>query len=132
MTVGTIFGIIAFRDNDLTTADTAIEFETAVYGRNYEAMWDLSAGEYRQGLTRDEFIEWARQNTPTPRAIFDWTALNETAGDVARVHTHFQLSTGDLITNRMMLNRIDGEWRIVSYEPYDGSWPPIEPPLAGS
>lgn len=126
-----VFVIIQARGRDLSIADAAVQFETAVYGRNYEAMWDLSAGGYRRGLSRDEFIQWARENTPEPTLVYEWTALNESAGDLARVHTHFLLSSGDLVTNVLMLNRIDGEWRVVSHEPYDGPWPPEEPPLAG-
>ena len=124
--------IIISRSNDLSIADTAIDFETAVHGRNYEAMWDLSAGDYRRGLSRDAFIEWARENTPEPSILYEWTALNETAGDIGRVHTHFLLSNGDLVTNVMALNRIDGEWRVISYAPYDGPWPPDETPLEES
>lgn len=130
-----VIAVVAFvstRNRDLAIPDTAIEFQTAVFEGNYEALWELSSPEYRQGRAREEFIEWTRLNAPPPDRVFDWTVLNERSGDIARAHTRVQLASGGISTHRMMLRNIDGEWRISEYEGYDGAWPPDEPPLTGS
>ncbi len=124
--------LLSSRDRDLTVADTAIEFEEAVFGGNYEAMWDLAAPEFRDGLTREQFVQRARENAPPQDRIFDWTALNETADDIARTHTRLQLARGGINTNRMLMRNIEGEWRITDYRSYEGPWPPDEPPLSGT
>ncbi len=130
-----VLAIVAFvstRDRDLEIPDTAVEFQTAVFGGNYEALWELSAPVYREGRTREEFIEWARATVPPPDKLFNWTVLNERAGDIARAHILVQLGSGGTATNRMMLRNINGEWRISEYQSYDGAWPPDEPPLQAS
>ena len=124
--------LVSTRDRDLSVADTAIEWQEAVFGGNYEAMWDLSAPEFRDGRSRDEFISQVRQSAPPQDRLFDWTALNEKSGDIARVHTRVQLVKGDIETHRMLMRNIGGEWRVTEYEAYEGSWPPNEPPLASS
>lgn len=127
-----IVALTSTRDRDLSLPDTAIDYQQAVLGGNYEGMWDLSASELREGLTREQFIERARIEAAPPDRMFDWTVLNESEGDIARAHTLIQLASGGTQTNRIMLRNIDGEWRITSYEEYDGPWPPVEPPLAES
>jgi hypothetical protein len=130
-----VIAIVAFittRNRDLTIPDTAIEFQMAVFGGNYEALWDLSSPEYRAGRSRDEFIDWARFNVPQPDRLFNWTVLNEREGDIARAHVLVQLASGGTATTLILLRKIDGDWRITAYENYEGAWPPDEPPLAGS
>ncbi len=127
-----VIALTATRDRDLSIPDAAVDFQQAVYGGNYEGMWDLSAPEYRAGLTREQFIERSRQNAPTPDRLFDWTVLNESEGDIARAHTLIQLAQGGVQSHRMMLRRIEGEWKITEYAPYEGAWPPDEPPLISS
>jgi hypothetical protein len=130
-----VIAIVAFvttRDRDLSIPDTAIAFQEAAFGGNYEALWDLSTLEYQKGLSRAEFIEWARDNTPPPDRIFDWTVLNEQSGDIARAHILVQLASGGTAAHRMMLRDIDGQWLVNEYSPYDGVWPPIESPLPGA
>lgn len=121
--------LISTRDRDLSLPDTAIKYQQAVIGGNYEGMWDLSAPELRDDLTREQFIERARQEAEPPDRMFDWTVLNEISGEIARAHTLVQLASGGTITHRIMLRDIDGEWMVTAYEPYDGPWPPLEPPL---
>ncbi len=127
-----VIALTSTRDRDLSLADASIEYEQAVVGGNYEEMWDLSAPEFRDGLTRSQFIERARENAPPADRMFDWTVLNETFDDIARAHTRVQLASSGIQTHRIMLRQIDGQWRITAYEDYDGPWPPQEPPLAGS
>ena len=117
---------------DLSIADTAIDFQEAVYGGNYEAMWDLSTEPYRAGRSRDEFLEWARQNTPQPTRIFDWTVLDERADGIARAHTRMQLEGAGIVTHELMLEKVGDEWKIAQYSEYSGEWPPDEPPLASA
>jgi hypothetical protein len=130
-----VIAIIAFlrvQDRDLSIPDTVVEFEQAAYGGNFEALWDLSTSEYRQGRTQAEFIEWARQNTPAQDRIFDWTVLNERTGDFARAHILVQLASGEMAAHRMLLERTEGRWRVSDYTVYEGDWPPVEPPLSGT
>ncbi len=130
-----VIAIVAFistRDRDLSIPDTVIEFETAVFGGNFETMWDLSAPKYRDGLTREQFIDRSRETAPPADRLFDWTVLNEASGDIARAHTRVQLASGGIQTNRMMLRKIGKEWRVTEYESYDGLWPPEELPLSDS
>ena len=114
---------------DRAAPETVMDFQRAVYGSNFEAMWDLSAEPYRGGRTRPEFLAWARANTPAPVNIFDWTALTDFAGDRARVHTRMQLADEEIVDHRLMLVRRDGRWHVAEYAPYSGPWPPVEPPL---
>ncbi len=125
-----VIALTSTRDRDLSLPEAVIEFEQAVFGGNYEAMWDLSAPEFRDGLDREQFIERSRENAPPQDRLFDWTVLNETSGDIARAHTLIQLASGGTPTHRMLLRRIDDDWRVASYEDYDGPWPPQEPPLS--
>lgn len=127
-----VIALVSTRDRDLSLPDTAVEFQQAVFGGNYEAMWDLSAPEFRDGLTREQFIERSRENAPPQDRLFDWTVLNETSGDIGRAHTRIQLALGGIQTHHMMLRRIDGQWRVTAYEDYGGPWPPIESLLTGS
>lgn len=132
MAVIAIVAFVSTRNRDLAIPDTAIKFQTAVFGGNYEAIWELSSSEYREGRTREEFIEWARLNTPQPDRLFNWTVLNERQGDAARAHVLVQLASGGTAMNRMVLRKIDGEWLISEYRVYDGPWPPEEPPFGSS
>ena len=127
-----IIALTTTQDRDLAIADAAIEFHQAVLGGNYEGMWDLSAPEYRDGLTRDEFVERARELAPSPGRMFDWTVLHEESGDLARAHTLVQLASGGTESRRIMLRNAEGEWRITEFDEYVGPWPPNEPPLTGS
>ncbi len=127
-----IFAFMATRNRDLSIPDTAVEFQQAVFGGNYEAVWDLSAPEYRNGLTREQFIERQRENSPEIDRLFDWTVLNESSGDIAQAHTRIQLANGGIQTHLLMMRKIDGEWRVTEYGVYDGPWPPDEAPLPGS
>ena len=122
--------LISVQGRDLSIADTAIEFQEAVYGGNYEAMWDLSTEPYHAGRTREEFIEWARDNTPAPTEIFDWTVLDERTDGQARAHTLMQLAGGDVVMHEIMLTKVEDEWKVTRYGEYSGEWPPDEPPLA--
>lgn len=127
-----IIALTVSRDRDLDIPDRVVEFQNAVLGGNYEGMWDLSAPEFHDGLTREQFIERARQDAMPPDRMFDWTVLNEDSGDIARAHSLIQLASGGTQTNRFMLRNVGGEWLITSYESYEGPWPPTEPPLADS
>jgi hypothetical protein len=117
-------------NRDLSIPDTVIEFQEAVYGGNYEAMWDLSAEPYRAGRTRDDFLEWARQNAPPLTRIFDWTVLDERTDGLARAHTRMQLAGDGVVMHELMLTRVEDEWKVTQYREYSGEWPPDEPPLA--
>ncbi len=119
------------RDRDLSAPNTAIEYQVAAIGGNYELMWDLADPELRSGLSREEFIEQARAEARAPANVLDWSALTETAGEIARVHTLVELTGGVRELHRIMLQMTDGEWRVSDYEPYDGPWPPNEPSLDG-
>jgi hypothetical protein len=114
-----VIAVIAFvstRDRDLDIPNTAVDFEKAVYGGNYEAMWTLSAPEYRAGMTRDEFLEWARSNAPAPDVVTNWTARSEPDGDIVLVHTLVELGRGGTAANTLTLTRINDQWKISSYE----------------
>lgn len=120
------------RGRDLSVSDTAVAWQEAVFGGNYEGMWDLAAPEFRDGLSREQFIEQAREEAPPQDRLFDWTVHNEVVGDVARVHTRVHLARAGIETHRMMMLNVDDEWRITEYESYAGPWPPEEPSLAES
>ena len=115
---------------DLSIPETAIEFQEAVYGGNYEAMWELSAEPYRGGRTRDEFIEWARHNTPPATRVIDWTVVDEHTDTTAQAHTRIQLSNGEIVTHLLLMTRTGSGWKVTHYEEYSGDWPPDELPLA--
>ena len=45
-----VVALTSTSDRDLSLPDTAIDFQQAVFGGNYEGMWDLSAPEFRDYL----------------------------------------------------------------------------------
>ncbi len=129
--VGNIAFVAVFltTDRDSALPDDVMDFERAVYGANYELMWERSTGEYRAGRNRQQFLDWARESTPSPEAIFNWTVVNEKSGELARSHTRIQLATGEIVMHRLLLNKVGDEWHVAEYRDYTGAWPPNEPPL---
>ena len=119
-----VFVFVSTRDRDLSIPETVIDFQQAVYGGNYEAMWDLSVEPYRSGLDRQQFIDRARDTAPPLTRINDWTVLDEHSGEVARAYTRMELATGDIVTHSVELHRVDNHWRVSDYSIYSGDWPP--------
>jgi hypothetical protein len=116
-----LIAFISTRDRDLEIPNTAVDFEKAMYGGNYEALWTLSAPEYRAGMSRDVFLEWARANAPQPDVITNWTIRSEPGGDTALVHTLVELGRGGTAAHTLTLVRIDGEWKISKYDATPGT-----------
>ncbi|MDA0676999.1 MAG: hypothetical protein O2788_03215 [Chloroflexi bacterium] len=111
-----LIAFISTRDRDLEIPNTAVDFQKAIYGGNFEALWTLSAPEYRAGMRRDIFLEWARANAPQPDVITNWTVRSEPDGDIALVHTLVELGRGGTAEHTLTLVRVDGEWKISKYE----------------
>jgi len=129
MVVITLVAFFSARGRDLALPNTVADFQKALYGGNYEKMWDLSAPEYRGGLDRAQFIERARAAAPTQTIVDDWSVSAEDSGDAAHAWSLVKLRSGGTAMHEISLRRIDGEWRITAHAPYDGPWPPDEPPL---
>lgn len=120
----TLVAFFSARGRDLALPNTVADFQKALYGGNYEKMWDLAAPEYRDGLDREQFIERARATAPTPTIVDDWSVSADYMGDAAYAWSLVKLRSGGTAMHEISLVRIDGEWQVTSHLPYEGPWPP--------
>ena len=115
-----VIAVVAYfstRDRDLEIPNTVVAFQKALYGGNYEALWTLSTAEYRAGMDREAFLEWARENGPQPDVITNWTVRSESKGNTVIAHALVELGRGGTAASTVTLVQVDGQWKISDYEP---------------
>lgn len=100
--------------------DVAIAYEEAWDRLDFEALWNLSGDELRDGLGRREFVAAKRA------AYAGHAALGNLAGDVvveqaqvgeaiASIETRLVLRDGSTARNDLELTKRAGKWMVVGY-----------------
>lgn len=118
-------------------ADVAVGYELAWQRRDYSTMFDLSAKELRDGMTRDEFIAAKRASDakvddarrclePMHEVIVDEVvAATDSALVVTRLARPSGASGGERgqpdLCHRLLCERRSGRWQVVAYNLLPGS-----------
>jgi hypothetical protein len=122
--------VVAFvRDPGPAPADVALAYEGAWDRLDFDALWDLSGDELRDGLARRDFV------TAKKAAYAQQSELGGLARDVviesaqerrsvAAVCTRVELRDGGAARNEIDLAKRVGRWVVVGYELRTDAPPP--------
>jgi hypothetical protein len=109
------------RDQGPSPADVALSYERAWDELDFAALWILSGPGLRDGRTREQFVR-------DKRAAYDGALLGhlsvsttivglapEESADRVTVTTRVDPLDGDAVTDEIIVERIEGAWRVVDY-----------------
>jgi hypothetical protein len=102
-------------------ADTAVSYELAWDRLDFEAIWNMSGIELRDGLGRKEYVAAKRIAYATQGALGGLAAdvvVDDVAAteDTAVVVTRIELHDGSTVGNQLQLARRHGRWFVVAYQ----------------
>jgi hypothetical protein len=120
--------IAVARDPGPAPADVALAYEGAWDRLDFEALWDLSGDELRDGLGRRDFVAAKRAAYAGQPDLGDLArdvvveAANEGRA-IAAVRTRVELRAGGAAHNEIDLAQRAGRWVVVGYDLHTDSPP---------
>jgi hypothetical protein len=121
--------IAVARDPGPPPADVALAYEDAWDRLDFEALWDLSGDELRDGLGRRDFVTAKRAAYAGQPDLGDLArdVVVEAAHErrsVAAVRTRVELRAGGAAHNEIDLAKRAGRWVVVAYDLRTDAPPP--------
>jgi hypothetical protein len=131
--VAVLFLVIALvvavaREQGPPPGDVALAYELAWDRLDFEALWNLSGDELRDGLGRKDFVVAKRaayRAQPRLGNLAEDVSVREVAvkGESAVARTDVALREGGSVTNRIELARRASHWVVVAYRMEPGRAP---------
>lgn len=114
--------VFLIRDHGPSPSDVALGYERAWDELDFNALWVLSGPGLRDGRTRDEFVRDKReayrageQLRHLARATTVVGLRPDAGGERVTVTTSVDPCDGHPVTDEVVVQLIDGAWRVVDY-----------------